>query len=212
MPQNSLYDFFGSAPSNALARAGGQPNVDVRRVTPQAASNALGGASMFMPSPLGDVAGLAADAMWYAGDPMSLTPTNGLLSLAALVPGIPRTPKKLYRGVGAGGKSLGVGQLGKGLYSSTSKDFARQYATDPKTKKMTGSLMELDPAQAFPSNPLVLPGYGRGGANGIFSEWLLEQSGEKNIRDFAAKWPDPGEFVKSKGYDGVWIGEEIVKY
>lgn len=90
MPQNTLYDFFGSAPSNALARAGGQPNVDIRRATPQAVSNGLGAASMFMPSPYGDLAGLAADAIGYAGNPRSLTPLNGLLSLAALAPGVPR--------------------------------------------------------------------------------------------------------------------------
>ncbi len=90
MPKNSLYDFFSSAPSNALARAGGRPDVDLRRVTPQAVSNGLGAASMAMPSPYGDLAGLAADAIGYAGNPRSLTPLNGLLSIAALAPGIPR--------------------------------------------------------------------------------------------------------------------------
>ena len=49
--------------------------------------------TMGLLSPLpvvGDASGLLADAAGYAQDPSTLTPTSGLLSLAAVVPGIPR--------------------------------------------------------------------------------------------------------------------------
>lgn len=50
----------------------------------------MGLLSAALPSPAGDVVGLLADAGGYAADPSSLTPARGLLSLAALAPGIPR--------------------------------------------------------------------------------------------------------------------------
>lgn len=34
----------------------------------------------------------------------------------------------------------------------------------------------------------------------------------KNMREFNAKYADPGEFVRSLGYDGVIAGDEVVKY
>jgi hypothetical protein len=45
--------------------------------------------SAAVPSPFGDALGLLADAAGYAQDPKSLTPLNGLLSLAGLLPGVP---------------------------------------------------------------------------------------------------------------------------
>jgi hypothetical protein len=49
----------------------------------------MGLLSAALPSPYGDVVGAVADAAGYAADPSSLTPMRGLLSLAALAPGIP---------------------------------------------------------------------------------------------------------------------------
>lgn len=46
--------------------------------------------SAAIPSPFGDALGLLADTAGYVQDPSSLTPGRGLLSLAALIPGIPR--------------------------------------------------------------------------------------------------------------------------
>jgi hypothetical protein len=46
---------------------------------------------MALPSPIGDVAGLLADGIGYAGNPKSFTPGAGLLSLAGLIPGAPRS-------------------------------------------------------------------------------------------------------------------------
>ena len=45
--------------------------------------------SAAIPSPFGDALGLLADTAGYIQDPSSLTPGRGLLSLAALAPGIP---------------------------------------------------------------------------------------------------------------------------
>jgi hypothetical protein len=80
--------------ARTAALMGQKPNVDLRRITPQRVSGSLGAASMALPSPIGDVAGLLADGIGYAGNPQSFTPGAGLLSLAGLVPGVPRVPKK----------------------------------------------------------------------------------------------------------------------
>ena len=50
----------------------------------------LGLLSMVAPPVAGDVLGLLADGMGYAKDPSSLTLGSGLLSLAGLLPGVPR--------------------------------------------------------------------------------------------------------------------------
>ena len=57
------------------------------RVKPQA----IGLLSAALPSPMGDAVGLLADAAGYAEDPGSLTLGSGLLSLAAMAPGVPRS-------------------------------------------------------------------------------------------------------------------------
>jgi hypothetical protein len=112
-----------------------------------------------------------------------------------------KAPAKLFRGVGpTTGKNTAT--LGKGLYSTPDKSFAAQY----------GAVSEVPVAEAFPKNPLVIPGGGRGDAQGLFADWALEKSRLPNMREFNKRWPDPAEFVKSLGYDGVWIGSEIVKY
>ncbi len=64
-----------------------------KKMTPQQ----VGLLSAAVPSPFGDALGLLADAAGYAQDPKSLTPMSGLLSLAAMIPGIPRKPKLLSR-------------------------------------------------------------------------------------------------------------------
>jgi hypothetical protein len=81
--RNSLYDRLNKIQPNAMM--GKQVDADLRRVTPQ---NALAMGSM-LPG-VGDAIGLAGDAYGYATDPSSRTWKNGLLSLAALLPGIPR--------------------------------------------------------------------------------------------------------------------------
>ena len=57
-----------------------------KKLTPQQ----VGLLSAAVPSPFGDALGLLADTAGYIQDPSSLTPGRGLLSLAALIPGIPR--------------------------------------------------------------------------------------------------------------------------
>lgn len=109
-----------------------------------------------------------------------------------------KPPKKLYRGVMASGEGAGVASLGKGLYSTPRKAFLKGFKYD--------NIVELNPEDAFPRNPLVLRS-----AND-FVDWLLLHSGHKNMRTFGAEYKDPGEFVKLKGYDGVIAGEEVVKY
>jgi hypothetical protein len=114
-----------------------------------------------------------------------------------------KPPKKLYRGEFAhedGTFGFGTFNLGKGLYSTFTKEYAKKY----------GKVKELTPGEAFPKNPLVLRPFGD--PKGAFADWALKESGIKNIREFNKEYPDPGEFVRSKGYDGVIVGDEIVKY
>lgn len=113
-----------------------------------------------------------------------------------------KAPKKLYRGITNQGQGIGTFSLGKGLYSTPSKDFLKNFKFE--------KIIELSPDEAYPQNPLILNAHGN--VQGAFSDWLLKESGEKNIRDFNKKYPDASEFVKSKGYDGVVAGDEIVKY
>jgi hypothetical protein len=138
-------------------------------------------------------------AMVMAIDFLQTTiPGGGLLGMVKKV----KPPKVLYRGTGKDGSTYGTYMLGKGLYSSPDKSFAAKYGDKIET---------LSPEDAFPKNPLVIE-RSAGGAPSVFMDWALEKSGLKNAREFNKKYPDPGEFVKSLGYDGVVIGDEIVKY
>jgi hypothetical protein len=193
--RNELY--AGMEHKNALAK----PFASDR----SALLNGLASTLAFVPG-IGDLAGLAADADMYATDPGSRNWLNYGLSAAALIPGIPRVtgklPKKLYRGTGEGGKTVGTAMLGKGLYTSPYKWKAKLY----------GDVQEIPLDVGMPQNPLVIEGRGRGGAPDLFNDWLLNHSGEKNMRDFRVKHGDPTEYVKKLGYDGVWVDDEIVKY
>lgn len=114
-----------------------------------------------------------------------------------------KIPKKLYRGEfdrEDGTFGFGTFNLGKGLYSTYTKEFAKKY----------GEVREVSPEEAFPKNPLVLNP--SGDPKGAFIDWVLNKSGLKNVREFNRKYPDPGDFVREYGYDGVIIGDEIVKY
>lgn len=66
---------------------------------------AMGLLSMGLPSPVGDAVGLLADGYGYASGQQKLTPTAGLLSLAGLIPFVPR-----------GMKPEGVDNLKKQIY------------------------------------------------------------------------------------------------
>lgn len=116
-------------------------------------------------------------------------------------------PKRLYRGIAKGlqedgAEGLGSFMLGKGLYSSPSKKFAAQY----------GDTIEISPEEAFPRDPLVLNARPGASAPEVFRDWLFRERGFKSLRDFNAKYKDPGEYVRSLGYDGVFIGDEVVRY
>lgn len=112
---------------------------------------------------------------------------------------------KLYRGVmSEGGKQKGYGTfaLGKGVYSSRDKSFAKKYGN---------TVVEVSADEAWPKNPLVLTNLS-GGAPSAFMDWALKTSGLKNARELNSKYPDPGELVREQGFDGVIAGDEIVKY
>jgi len=110
------------------------------------------------------------------------------------------TPKKLYRGVMASGKGAGTARFGRGLYSSPNKSYVQSgYKFD--------KIIELTPEVAYPDNPLIIDVHVE-----CFEDWLLRESGAKSMREFHKKWPDSAEFVKSKGFDGVVSGDDIVKY
>lgn len=86
MSRNAMYgmEHTRPAPKNSLA--------DDRA----AVLNSLALTTGFVPI-LGDAAGLAADANMYATDPGSRNWKNGLLSLAALLPGV---PARVFHGTG----------------------------------------------------------------------------------------------------------------
>lgn len=117
-----------------------------------------------------------------------------------------KPPSKLYRGIATGlqedGKAgTGTFMLGRGIYSSPDKTFAKKY----------GDVVDVPIATAWPNNPLVLRNVA-GGAPSAFMDWALKESGLRTAREFNKTYPDPGEFVRSRGYDGVIAGDEIVKY
>jgi len=121
-----------------------------------------------------------------------------------------KPPKILYRGITkgqqeSGAEGLGTSHLGKGLYTSADKSFAKKYATD-------GDIREFSPEDAFPRNPLVLNG--AGGAGSLLLDHIFRNTNLKNAREITAKYPDIGDYVKELGHDGVVVnkGEEIVKY
>jgi DNA repair protein RadC len=105
---------------------------------------------------------------------------------------VPNNKEASYRGVS---NRTGFNNYiyGKGIYSTKSKKFASKYG---KVIGIVGGI---------PKNPLVI------NSNIDFNDWLIKESGEKNIRDFNKKYKID-EFVKSKGYDGVIDGDVIVKY
>jgi hypothetical protein len=106
-----------------------------------------------------------------------------------------KTKGATYRGVGKIGEGTGRYIYGKGLYSATSKDVASQYGS--KVVGIKGGI---------PRKPLKIP------SNISFDDWLLRESGLRNMREFNRKYKDPGEFVRSKGYDGVIDGDVVVSY
>ncbi|MFZ2950947.1 MAG: LPD38 domain-containing protein [Desulfuromonadaceae bacterium] len=112
-----------------------------------------------------------------------------------------KPPKKLYRGAAEGTTGTGAYSMGKGLYSTPDKSFAAKY----------GQVSEVSVEDYWPSRPLVIRN-AAGGAPQALTDWLLKESGERNIREFNKKYPDPGEFIASRGYDGVIAGDEVVRY
>jgi len=116
-----------------------------------------------------------------------------------------KPPKKLWRGVvtgeqADGSEGLGTFMLGRGLYSSPDKKFAAMY----------GKPQEVSIEDGWPRNPLVL----RGQATGpdLFRDYVMKNSGFRNMREFNRAYPDPGDWVRSLGFDGVIAGDEVVRY
>lgn len=119
-----------------------------------------------------------------------------------------KAPKKLYRGEAsaedrakrAGGAAWSV--LGKGLYTTRDKKFAAKF----------GNVVEVSPDEAWPTRPLVIEN-AAGGADAAVWNWIREQGLFTGRRaEFEAKHPDLGEFIQSLGYDGIAVGDEVVKY
>jgi len=98
----------------------------------------------------------------------------------------------LYRGISpeSGAKSY---RQGKGLYVTA----------DPKIAAGYGKVFRY-PMSAKPKNPLKLR------SEDDWDGWIIDQYvnklGMRNVREFSEKYPDPGEYVRSLGYDGVQIG------
>jgi len=110
-----------------------------------------------------------------------------------------KPPKRLYRGIMKSGEGAKTASLGRGLYSTRDKAWLkRNFKFD--------DVITLTPEEAYPRNPLVIR------EPSAFADWLLEESGFDNMREFGKTYPDPAEFVRSKGFDGVDAGQEVVRY
>lgn len=138
------------------------------------------------------------------GTTIQSIPSAPMVRGGSVLPSV-RVPAKLYRGIvkgqqESGVEGLGTAHLGRGLYSSPDRSFAKMY----------GEPTELDPAVAFPSNPLILRG--AGGAGNLLMDWVFRNSDFRNAREFNAAHPDPASFVRKFGFDGVVAGDEVVKY
>ncbi len=129
------------------------------------------------------------------------TATNAVATAEPTV----KPPKKLYRGEAQNQwdpnvRGMGTFALGKGRYSTTDKKFAGMY----------GEVKEVAPEEYWPRNPLVLPG--TGDAAGLLATYIARNTNFRNIREFNAAYPDPGQFVREQGFDGIIAGNEVVKY
>lgn len=159
-----------------------------------------GGGSLFSQTRSHNDRGAAADFPEQSGRSSTLLGSESELDPSDSSPIFSvKPPKHLYRGVMNSGVGAGAYSLGKGLYSSPDKKWLRDsFKFD--------AIITLSPDEAFPRNPLVLR------SPSLFPDWLLEESGHKNMREFGKEFPDPGEFVRSRGYDGVYAGDEVVRY
>ncbi len=189
MPKNSLYDFFGSAPSNALARAGGRPDVRLNRISPESA----GYASMALPSPLGDIAGLAADAWGFAKSPNALTPLAAAASLAGAIPGIPSArAMKLFRAGDinkTGPTFFSTTEAGTAPYAAGGRKVG-QYSVSPSSAFDTGNIEHRSLYEQFIKETGSPAGYG-----GKYPFWTAE--------------PDLKKWLGQKGlkFDAIIFGE-----
>ncbi|MDD5551260.1 MAG: hypothetical protein PHS34_08375, partial [Candidatus Omnitrophica bacterium] len=129
----------------------------------------------------------------------SVTKDNGTGNIPAKENPTPEAGIKLYRGITKNGQGVGTYSLGKGIYSSPDKKWLTKEFNFDK-------IIELSTEEAYPKNPLIIDA-----KKESFTDWLLRESGENNIRSFNKKY-NVNEFVMSKGYDGVVNGNEIVKY
>lgn len=193
---------------NALAEIAGKPFPDPR---------VYARGAEFVPG-VGDAVGLGQDVRGYAESPNSLTPWAGLLSLAGLIPGVPRvgTMAKLK-----GTKVLDEAGMPRQVYHATTKDFDR---LEPKGGAIffsktpqgaaNGERGFLDP-QEFPFLPAemyqpaqglrVLPSY-------------LNLKNPASIEDIRRVAPDARTVreaipaLKKAGFDGVDVGDELIAF
>jgi hypothetical protein len=173
--------------------------------------NGLAYATAFVPG-LGDLAGLAADAGMYADDPKSRNWKNGLLSLAALLPGV---PARVFHGTGRdfadfaldAQKTTGGGFNKYGVSVTEDPRVASRYATDffqsgqnvrpldvTVQKPMTLTAMEFEKLQSLVSK--IDSGEALSELEDIGLEMLLKKHG-------AQYGGHPIDAIKSAGFDAI---------
>jgi hypothetical protein len=131
-----------------------------KKMTPQQ----VGLLSAAIPTPFGDGLGLLADVAGYAQDPASLTLRSGLLSLAAMAPGVPArsTQRILYRGT-TGAADRIKGGIGEGyLFAADNEKIARLYgdqiermAVSPSAKILVEGTKEFASVTGRRRGPLL---------------------------------------------------------
>lgn len=178
-----------------------------KRMTPQR----VGLLSAAIPSPFGDGLGLLADAAGYAKDPASLTTGRGLLSLAALLPGIPR---KL--------PLEGYGQFSKYRHALPEGSIYRETSGSRLMDMKGGGYGYGAPDWFFAEVPEMALGQGTNKgllmkvkSKGLQGQWdfskpasaqsFLSEAGELTVREQPSKILDAAEeiYVSPQAYSGM---------
>jgi len=116
----------------------------------------------------------------------------------------PKTPEKLFRGVGKDGRTAGTSALGKGLYTTTSRVEAERFGDN---------ILELG-ADSIPTNPLTFA------SQKDYTKWILRimnSLGYKTVGDVKKAFPEINPLIVGMGFDGVAVklkdgGFNYVKY
>ena len=192
-----------------------------KKLTPQQ----VGLLSAAVPSPFGDALGLLADTAGYVQDPKSLTLGRGLLSLAALIPGVPRyvhgTLADNVGGIRRSGLLPSVGpntmaaygeyaqEFGddalKALYLASDKDPARALAAirNQVGEKIGKQASEVTPEDVEKYGALVVT-RSKNGVMELLDDGISMKAGSR-VFDDAPIGAEPGDFYAKQALSATGV-------